>query len=483
MHHWQFLHPHKVLTIGVQGSFADKAWRRRVGKKIKFCFSKSRLADHLEDLKALNDEFRTLSAQTFILEAARNQKVSETSCKLSRDIEKFRLIQKASQKVYEALGRSCTKHTEHLTHFCLDAVAVDNGPSPQVQFKLAFTHLTLQGSLSSADPVWFMVESIIGNNTGESVQLSQASVGLVQTLKRSGDLSNEPSNKKPKKSVHFQSRAPSSIPYPIVSTEPEVPLTNLCMRKNFCDQLRGWFQRSPQEHRCLGTLDDTDCYKHLIYFPPPTFNYGRRPATSLEHVISTLSQQGPQGRFSQRDRIHLAYSLATAVLRYHATPWLKGSWRSDDIYFFDFDEKAAIEQQPNLSPPHLRVSVKGPDSALSRTSTFPPRDLAANSLLFGLGVLLIEIGYTATLKSLQRPSDIRDVENKFTEYYVAKRLASSIAREMGTAYGKIVKKCLQCDFGCGDDLNEPELQAGFHRDVVKELKRLEDELGDLHLGP
>ena len=152
-------------------------------------------------------------------------------------------------------------------------------------------------------------------------------------------------------------------------------------------------------------------------------------------------------------------------------------------YFFGFDEKAAIEQPPNLSPPHLSVSVKEPDGALAGASTFPSRAFAPNSLLFGLGVLLIEIGYTSTLESLKRPCDIQDGDNTYTEFFIAKRLAASISREMGTAYGKIVKKCLQCDFGCGYDLNDPELQAGFHRDVVKELKRLEDELGELHLGP
>ncbi|MCJ1436556.1 hypothetical protein MMC27_005935 [Xylographa pallens] len=469
-----------AVTANEPGTIGDKAWRNRISKKIKFSFSRSRLSESLADLKSLNDDFRTLSAQTSKLDGRRMERSPVVTRKLDRDVEKFRLIQKASQKVYEALGKSCTKHTEHLTHFCLDAVAIENEEAPQVRFKLAFTHLTLQGSASSGDPIWFLIESILGGSQSNPVQLGKDTFSLVQTLKRSGDQPEAIPPKKVKKSVRFDVAPPLPISCPTLLARGNEPLQNLCMRKNFCDQLRSCLKLSPETHRCLGTLDDTDCYKHLIYFPSPTPRYSHRPATSLEQVISALSRQGPLARLSQYERLQLAHSLAVAVLQYHATPWLKGSWRSEDIYFFGFDENALLEQPPELSSPHLSVSVKGPN-ALARASTFPPRAFAPNSLLFGLGVLLLEIGFTATLPSLQRPSDIEQGENKYTEFFVAKRLASSIGREMGSAYGKIVKKCLQCDFGCGDDLNDPELQAGFNRDVVKELAKLGDELRELQI--
>ena len=89
--------------------------------------------------------------------------ISRKAQKPSRDVEKCQLIQKVSQKVYKSLRGSGTKHTEHLIHFCLDAVAVDNGDISQVQFKLAFTYMTLQGFVSNGDPVWFLIESILGH--------------------------------------------------------------------------------------------------------------------------------------------------------------------------------------------------------------------------------------------------------------------------------------------------------------------------------
>ena len=455
-------------------------WRKRVGSKLKFSFSKSKLDTALAELKSLNDDFRTLAAQTSKLEGQRLQQAQKPSRQISRDVDRFRMIQKASQKVYQALSGACTKHSEHLTHFRLDAVAIDNGDTPQVRFKLAFTHLTLQGLASAGDPLWFVIESIMGN-TGKSIQLGKDSFNLVQTLKRSSDATQDDPPKKPKKSVRFQSAVPASAPPSLQFAPSNEPLSNLCMRRNFCDQLRNRISQCTQGGRCLGTLDDTDCYKHLIYYPAPIEHPRHHPATSLERVISLLSKQGPLGRISQYQRIRLGRALATAVLQYHTTPWLQGSWRSEDIFFFGIDEKSLLEHSPNLSAPHLNVRVRSSEGSLARVASFPPRTFAPNPLLFGLGVVLLEIGYSATLETLRTSKDTVEGENKYTEFFVAKRLAGSIGREMGTAYGKIVKRCLHCDFGCGDDLNEPELQAGFYKDVVKELEKLEEGFEKLSL--
>ena len=97
--------------------------------------------------------------------------------------------------------------------------------------------------------------------------------------------------------------------------------------------------------------------------------------------------------------------------------------------------------------------------------------------------MLLEIAYSAPLQSLQQPNDlVNGAESDFTEFFTAKRLSDSIGREMGSSYSKIVKKLLQCDFGCGDDLNEPALQAGYYNEVVCELDRLEQGFRKLQLG-
>ena len=393
------------------------------------------------------------------------------------------MIQEASRHAYGALSNSCTKHTEHLTHFCLEATAIENVVAPQVRFQLAFQHLTFLGDTHSGDPVWFLIESIIGGSTSDSkspVQLGTTSMSLVQTLKRHIDEKAIPCPKKAKKSVKFQGSGSPLVPNPrLCEVEPVKELRNLCMRKNFCDQLRKCFLQPPLTNVPLGMLDEINRHKHLVYFPPSGSKRGNQKATSLDQIMSGLSRD----RLLQYERLHLARSLATAVLQYHATPWLRRAWRSEDIYFFGLDEQSTSQQCLSLPAPHLNVCVKGPDSSLSSTSTFQTEGLMRNPLIFGLGVVLLEIGHAKTLRALQKPRDVRSNGDQVSEYLAATRLVSSIGRELGSTYGQIVQKCLYCDFGCGDDLSSPKLQVVFYQDVVKELEKLENGFRELQLGP
>ncbi len=139
--------------------------------------------------------------------------------------------------------------------------------------------------------------------------------------------------------------------------------------------------------------------------------------------------------------------------------------------------------RPLLTSPYMEVSVKGLADSLSQTSPFPARTLAPNPFLFGLGVIFIELAYEAPLHQLQRPVDLENGRpDQFTEFFVAKRLSRSASSQMGPRYNNIIRKCLQCDFDCGDDLSQPDLQEGFYRKVVCELGTLEKEFQLMQLG-
>ena len=97
--------------------------------------------------------------------------------------------------------------------------------------------------------------------------------------------------------------------------------------------------------------------------------------------------------------------------------------------------------------------------------------------------MLLELAYFADLRTLQQPSDLIDgLDSRYTEFFIAKRLASNAIREMGGTYSNIVKQLLQCNFGCGDDLNDPKLQVMFYKDIICELGRLEQAFRELELG-
>ena len=347
--------------------------------------------------------------------------------------------------------------------------------APQVKFRMAFTHLSLIESSIPGEPIWFVIDSTVG----DFMNIPRSEHGrcldiLGQSLKRGLEPSQDQALKKSKKSVRFQVPEPPVVkpPLPSLAEMTTYPLLSTPSRRDFCDYLRICFRQPNQENVCVGMLENTEYCKHRVYAPPSIVRNGCRKATTLSQLISVMSKQGSTDGLPQYERLRLAKTLATAVLQYHATPWLKLEWRSDDIFFFGINEKNV--QQPRLSAPHVNVKFKGPDGPPSGASGCLIHTLAPNPLLFSLGVILLEIAYSSTLHSLQQPSDLEHgEESRFTEYITAKRLANLLGREMGGSYRKIVKKLLYCDFGCGDDLNDPTLQLSFYRDIVCELERLE----------
>lgn len=83
-----------------------------------------------------------------------------------------------------------------------------------------------------------------------------------------------------------------------------------------------------------------------------------------------------------------------------------------------------------------------------------------NLTMHSLGVALLQIGQWDPL----RPENI-----------VALRKVADLASRdsrLGPTYQRLTQKCLECDFGFGKDLAQPELQSAVYRDVVCELEEL-----------
>lgn len=273
------------------------------------------------------------------------------------------------------------------------------------------------------------------------------------------------------------------------------------LRTDFCDVLRrllrpGHPAATCTSASCLGMLENVKNIKHRIYAPPIDVHHQKQHRISLKNIISSDTQNDARTHLSMFEKLHLAKTLAVTVLQYYSTPWLNPSWRSGDIFFLDAKKDDRSNKALDMSSPHVNVRVRelgdenyrmnpcysslnhsGSSSTTNTTTT-----LAPNALFFSLGVVLLELAYSSTLQNLKQQCDLEDGrETKYTEFFIAKRLSSTVVREMGRTYGKIVKKLLQCNFGCGDDLEDPELRGVFHRDVVCELERLEEEFQELKI--
>lgn len=406
------------------------------------------------------------------------------------EVERCELIGKASQQVYSALGKACTKHTLHQAHCCVEVRQtlddLENGS--QFRFDMAFAHLSLTGSADKSDLLWFVVKSTIGDAPvqGEHNAITMLNASLERTLKRQIEQDPTAFAKKAKKRVTFQMSTQCTTPTPIapsIPSEPMKPRTlNLeeLMRKDFCDILRRCYRDSHQETACVCVLQDSPTSRNVVYPSPSGLRTQRRQAVSLGQMIAS-SSQGTVARVPLYERIRLAKNLAIAVLQYHDTPWLGTSWRSEDVYFFDVPEENPTPKILNLTP-HLNVKVEGPDKQLSRAENCPSRSFVRNPLLFSLGIVLLEIAHFSGLQRLQQPSDLeKNQENQYTEFFVARRLAKQADTHMGHRYHSIVERLIECDFGCGSDLNDKKLQIAFYSDIIYPLEHLEQDLRRLQL--
>lgn len=185
--------------------------------------------------------------QIFKLESLRTSPVQRTIKRQDKDVEKLRLIQKASTLLYQALGSACTKHTEHQAHFCLQA-SLKEDLHPQVRFSIAFNNLTLGNTSGLGDLLWFDVDTSIKEVlNADATQVCNVLAQVSGSLKRR-NLSPSPSpppatkSRKRGKTDRF---APSTPPPgrpllpPVIQLLPvamEPP--NLCKHGNFCNQLK-----------------------------------------------------------------------------------------------------------------------------------------------------------------------------------------------------------------------------------------------------
>lgn len=446
-----------------------------MGEKLHFSFSKPKLDDNIAKLRSHNDDFRVLALQT-------RRTLPTSACAMSKpirrartDIRKYQMIGKASCQVYEALRKACTKHSEHVAHFRMEEKNVigDKEASPQVQFDIAFSHRT---TFDSGEPIWLLVDSIINEHAGNCTNVQAACMAeLAGSLKRQLKSGIAPVTKRMKKSVRFApAESPQPSPCPLVAAPPTLLTDPVGI--DFCDYLRRHFRQPQLGNACVVLQETVEC-KQLVYPSHITMSSGSQKPTSLQQIIRFATTPDLLGGILLPERIALAKILAVAVLQYHATPWLRRSWRSEDILFFTANEDTQKERRPDLEMPYINTKIQGQSTKIpvQRQST-----MARSPILFSLGVVLLELAHGASLDSLTLPCDA-DNGQMHREFFAARRLAKSKRTVMGARYNDIVEQLIECVFPCSGDLTNPELQHTYYEDVICPLEELEENFRKLYL--
>ena len=225
--------------------------------------------------------------------------------------------------------------------------------------------------------------------------------------------------------------------------------------------------------------------------------YQQLAAQSAEYKLNSLHEivkngsQDPLRLFPRARIFHFGKALAEVVLSFHSTPWLPQDWRSKDIYLLGNMQSLDLESES--TGPYLMLKFtnhyegKGKQVEISADilGFHEPRLLyeenhnnslrdVRNEMMFRLGVILLEIGYSKPW------DDLRKMVPGKSEYLAAENLARDLARHMGLEFTRIIRKCLGCDFGIGEtDFEDERLQELFFSQVVVTLDAMKSKLAAL----
>ena len=124
----------RLLHLCLLGPLTDifRPWvviqnnRRKIGntklaQRTRFAHYKTYIEHTLSDLQKSNHDFLTLSDQILQQKQSRTGKENSDAKSLAHKVERYKLMGKASQQVYEALRRACNTCTEHLAVICTEA--------------------------------------------------------------------------------------------------------------------------------------------------------------------------------------------------------------------------------------------------------------------------------------------------------------------------------------------------------------------------
>jgi hypothetical protein len=299
-------------------------------------------------------------------------------------------------------------------------------------------------------------------------------------------LSHSKATKRKSKSVRFDTSGPESkrrTPEPTSDAQMKqtqsFTMFDLKATQSVCDHLsQACASASTCPDPCLGYLEHCSSVSssRLIFYDASRNNIvekhrskGQREARKVMELLQSLRTV---------HQLTLAHQLAVAVLQYHSTAWIAPDWRLEDISYFCDPTKPTTEAiEDQLQSLHLSTQFPLAGASAATTIIQDQEDLKfvygiRNLPLAKLGIALLEIGCQTKISSLASSPMPHDV-------ICARRVLLDpppAIKYLGERYIKIARKCIECDFSCGDDLSDENVQSAVYTEVVCGLESMLQDL-------
>jgi hypothetical protein len=154
------------------------------------------------------------------------------------------------------------------------------------------------------------------------------------------------------------------------------------------------------------------------------------------------------------------------VLNLHDTPWLEDTWSMNDIHIVS--PKTLLADQPYVSRNFSASSKPGPTmQSIQRLR------IIKNSIVFALGVALLEISYGKTLSSFETPDDLDQGRRlEWTDYLIACRLAEDLRTRELPNFANATRRCIHCILDSSVySLKDNDFRESFYQGVIVPLQK------------
>lgn len=237
---------------------------------------------------------------------------------------------------------------------------------------------------------------------------------------------------------------------------------------------------------CLGYLDtgSQETLRHSFYASATLQEtYRDTPSPTVTSMNQLVLSQPAETSLTIVDQLKIAHSLASAVLKFHSTPWLREYFSLSDLFLFHDASQNHPDLSASLQTLHLSLTFIQPtppsthDSPMEGVEPHPhPSEIQPPKLhhpirnlpLWSLGTALLQIGQWS--RQAPPPNHVLAIR---------KLISSTQIPPLGPKYKELTKKCLDCDFGYGDDLSKPRLQQAVYENLICELG---DMIGSLDIS-
>ena len=475
---------------------------------MKLSLGQESLNKKLDQLRHRNQAFLALSEQILRHNSntwtpVQTQWDEQTT---ERNLEKIRSLRSGFHTVYDGFDRlwNCSEHPSHSANILLGISTADlfTESGSKMRFDVGLTCGDVGGSRGGNDsPVMLAIECDLYSRSSDDDRIgrptrvvtfssSSTSEPAKSAVKFEFEIQdNTPTEKKKaskrsrvRRALKILSGEEETSPQPSTSKEGKKPAAALVSRQkplqrrkstapdltsvtNLCQCIfPGCHDDTYNDQRtCIGFFHGSNASQYFLYDQshsvPKPFS-GTLP-------LSSIIQRG----LSKAEKWRLAGILSMTTLLYHSTPWLHTTWRSDDILFFDFNEtdRSTLIQAPRL---HFRPQDK--EKAAPSTQTTQPSSYK-NELIHHLGLMLLELEFDDTMQLIlnkhKRQGSFDSLDTLLDSPLMV--LKQKAGEQLGTMYGRIVRMCLDCDFGLGlseYSLDEVDVQKVFYSRIVKQFQ-------------